>query len=101
MTTDTESRASFAERYYNGVNARRLHDTPTVFEDDGQIEFSPGTPWVGPAGYLEFADRSHTFRAISHLPNPHAAGFAATVGDVFRKSSTRASTSRDWVAHMS
>ena len=41
--------------YYNCFNPRRLMDAAALFSE-GQIEFSPGTTWQGPDGYLQFAD---------------------------------------------
>ena len=56
VSTDAPSRTSLIERYYECFNTRRFSDAAALFADDAQVEFSPGAPWVGPAGYSRFAD---------------------------------------------
>ena len=55
MSSDSVSRTSLIEHYYNCFNTRRLLDAAALFSN-GQIEFSPGTTWSGEDGYLQFAD---------------------------------------------
>lgn len=56
MLAETVTHTSIIDRYYECFNARRFQDAAALFTDDAQIEFSPGTPWCGPAGYVQFAE---------------------------------------------
>lgn len=54
--TQAVSPASLVERYYEYFNARRFADAAALFADDAPLEFSPGSPGIGPAGYMRFAE---------------------------------------------
>lgn len=56
MSEQAVSRTSLVKRYYEYFNARRFSDAAALFADDARVEFSPGAPWIGPAGYLRFAE---------------------------------------------
>src|ERR1051326_3556612 len=56
MSTDAASHTSLVSFYYECFNARRFSDAAALFTDTAPLEFSPGEPWSGPAGYLRFAE---------------------------------------------
>ena len=56
MSTEAIPHTSLVDRYYECFNARRFSDAAALFADDAQLEFSPGTTWVGPWAYLKFAE---------------------------------------------
>ena len=56
MLAETVTHTSIIDRYYQCFNERRFQDAAALFADDAQIEFSPGTPWCGPAGYVQFGE---------------------------------------------
>jgi len=56
VPTDVVSRASIVDRYYDYFNTHRFSEAAALFTENAQLEFSPGVPWHGPAGYQQFAE---------------------------------------------